>query len=134
MTYFGDYEFLKPHLVSPPIKFICQISAHWGDNFEHFQGQKIRFLRFFKVFLEVPKSCLSIIFGFRSITFGINFGSKSWYMTSKNQNFASNFGLLIGPFWPISGLKKSFFGLFESYFGVVQKLFEYYFCPQKSHF
>ena len=127
--FFGDYGFLKPHLVSAPIKFMCQISAHWGDNFEHFQAQKISFLRFFKVFLEIPRSCSSIIFGLTRPTFGVNLCSKGWYMTSKNKIFGSNFGLLIGPFWQISGLKKSFFGLFESCFGVVQKLFKYCFWP-----
>ena len=39
------------------------------------------------------------------------------------------FSKLVPVIWPFWGPKKSFFGLFESWFGVVQKLFRHYFWP-----
>merc|ERR1712030_190001 len=39
------------------------------------------------------------------------------------------FSKLVPVIWPFWGPKKSFFGLFESCFGVVQKWFRHYFRP-----
>ena len=41
------------------------------------------------------------------------------------------FSKLVPVIWPFWGPKKSFFGLFESCFGDVQKLFGHYFWPLK---
>ena len=45
-------------------------------NFDHFQGQKTRFLGFLKVHLEMFSSCLGIVFGFKRSTFSRSFSLK----------------------------------------------------------
>ena len=45
------------------IKILGQNLALEGGHFDHFWGQKSHFLDFFKVDLELFRSCLGIVFG-----------------------------------------------------------------------
>ena len=62
------------------------IFGPWEYHFDHFQGQKTRFVDFLKVVLELFKSCLGIIFDLKSHNFRCIFSSKGIYVTS-NINF-----------------------------------------------
>ena len=122
-----DFEYLKQHLVSPPIKIICQISALWEDNFDNFQSQKSRFLNFFKLFLEAFRSCLSIVFGLKSANFGCIFGSKRWLLTPKKLKSWLKFWSSWRSILTIFKVKKvvflTFWNLFWSYSELVWALF-----------
>ena len=73
----------KGRYMTSKIKILCQNLALWEGHFDHFQGQKSRFLGFLKVVLEMFRSCLGIIFGLKMPTFSCIFSSKGRYMTSK---------------------------------------------------
>ena len=62
-------------------------------HFDHFQGQKTRFLGFFKVGLELFRSCLSIVFGPKIPNFRCIFRSKGRYMTSKIKILGQNLAI-----------------------------------------
>ena len=74
--------------------------------FEHFQGQITRFLGFFKVGLELFRSCLGIVFGLKRPTFKCIFSSKRRYMTSKIKILGQNLALRKGHFDHFQGLKS----------------------------
>ena len=48
------------------IKILAQNLGLWKGHFDHFQGQKTRFLGFLKVALELFKSRLTIVLGFKA--------------------------------------------------------------------
>ena len=54
----------------------CSFWPIWGVVFDHFGGQKSRFLDFFKVVLELFKKCLGIVFVLKRPTFGFIYTSK----------------------------------------------------------
>ena len=91
------------------IKILRQNLALWEGNFDHFQGQKTRFLDFLKVVLEMFRSCLGIIFGLKRLTFGCIFSSKGRYLTSKIKNVGQNLALWEGHFDHFGGQKSRFF-------------------------
>ena len=62
--------------MTPKIKMLCQNLGLWEGHFDHFGGQKNRFLDFLKVVLEMFRSCLGIIFGLKRRTFMCIFSSK----------------------------------------------------------
>ena len=68
----------------------------FGQNiadFDHLGGKKSRFLDFLKVVLEMFRSCLGIVFGFKRRTFMCIFSSKGRYMTSKIKIGCQNLAL-----------------------------------------
>ena len=73
----------KGRYMTSKIKIFGQNLALWEGHFDHFQGQKSRFLGFLKVVLEMFRSCLGIIFGLKMLTFSCIFSSKGRYTTSK---------------------------------------------------
>merc|ERR1711923_660868 len=58
-----------------------------------FWGPKSRFLDFLKVVLELFRSCLGIIFVFKTRTFRCIFSSKGRYLTSKIKFFCQKLAL-----------------------------------------
>ena len=70
--------------------FRSKLCSFWRFSrvvFDHFWGQKSRFLDFLKVLLELFMKCLGIIFGLKRPTFGCIFSSKGPYMSSKIKIF-----------------------------------------------
>ena len=51
------------------IEILGRILTLWEGHFRPFQGQKTRFLEFFKVALDLFRNCLSIVFGFKRPSF-----------------------------------------------------------------
>ena len=91
--------------------FLARKVDTWPLNkghFDHFQGQKTRFLGFLKVVLEMFRSCLGIIFGLKRLTFKCIFSSKGWYLTSKIKNFGQKLALWEGHFHHFGGQKSRF--------------------------
>ena len=95
------------------IKILCQNVALWEANFDHFGGQKSRFLDFLKVVLEMFRSCLDIIFGLKSLTFKCIISSKGRYMTSKIKILIQNLALLEDHFDHFQGQKTFFLGFLK---------------------
>ena len=106
----------KGRYMTSKIKILGQNLALWEGHFDHFQGQKSRFLGFLKVVLEMFRSCLGIIFGLKMLTFSciklvsicsdLLWGPAVALNTRKNRRFlirifflppydASNFWLLL---------------------------------------
>ena len=75
------------------IKILGQNLALLEGHFDHFGGQKSRFLDILKVVLELFRSRLGIIFGLKSATFRRIFSSKSRYMVSKIKILGQNLAL-----------------------------------------
>ena len=90
------------------IEILGQILAFWEGHFDYFQGLKTHFLDFLKVVLELFRSCLGIIFGFKSHTFRCTFDSKGWYMTSKIENYGQILGIWEGHFDDFQAQKTHF--------------------------
>ena len=78
------------------IKIFGQKLALWEGHFDHFGGQKSCFLDFLKVALEMLRSWLCIIIGFKRPTFMCIFSSKGRYPTSKIKNVCQNLALWEG--------------------------------------
>ena len=81
---------------------------------------------FFKVVLELFRSCLGIIFGLKSATFRCIFSSKGRYMASKIKILGQKLALLEGHFDHFGGQKSRFFDflkvgfeLFRSCLGII---------------
>ena len=89
-------------------KDLDQFLARQEGNFDHFQGQKTRFLDFLKVGLELFRSYLGIVLGLKRPTFRCIFSSKGRYMTSKIQILCQNLGLWEGHFDNFQGQKTRF--------------------------
>ena len=66
----------KGRYLTSKIKNVGQKLALCEGYFDHFGGPKSRFFDFFKVVLEMLRSWLSIIFGFKRPTFMYIFSSK----------------------------------------------------------
>ena len=67
--------------MSSKIKIVCQNLGLFEGHFDHFQGQKTCFLNILKVGLELFRSCLGIIFGFKIATLRSIFCSESLHLT-----------------------------------------------------
>ena len=98
----------------------------WQEHLDHFGGQKSRFLDFLKVVLEMLRSWLGIIFGFKRLTFMCIFSLKGRYLTSKIKNVCQNLALWEGHFGHFGGQTSCFLGflkvgleLFRSCLGIV---------------
>ena len=98
----------KGRYMTSKIKILGQNLALWEGHFDHFGGQKSRFLDFLKVVLELFRSCLGIIFGLKRSTFRCIFSLKGRYMTSKIQILCQNLGLWEGHFDHFQGQKTCF--------------------------
>ena len=90
------------------IKVLGQNLVLWEGHFDHFQGKKTHFLDFLKVVLEMFRSYLGIILGFKSLTFRCIFSSKGQYMTSNLKIFGQKLALWEGHFDHFGGQKSSF--------------------------
>ena len=66
----------KGRYMTSKIKIFGQNLALWEGHFDHFQGQKTRFLDFLKVVLEMFRSYLGIVLGLKRPTFSCIFSSK----------------------------------------------------------
>ena len=114
----------KGRYMASKIKILGQNLALWEGHFDHFGGQKSRFLDFLKVGLEFF-CCLGIIFGLERATFRRIFSSKGWYMTSKKEFLGPNMALWDGHFDNFRGQKTRLDFLlvilefFKSRFGIV---------------
>ena len=113
----------KGRYMTSKIKILGQNLALWEGHFDHFGGQKSRFLDFLKVFLELFRSCLGIIFGFRKRTFKYIFSSR--YMILKIKIVRQNLALWEGHIDLFQGQKTRFLvflkvalELFRSYFSI----------------
>ena len=67
---------LKVELVDRKLTQKLTLFTRLTLGFGHFGGRTGRFLDFFKVFLELFRKCLGIIFDFETPTFGFSFISK----------------------------------------------------------
>ena len=63
----------------------------WGVIFDHFGGQKSRFLDFFKVVLKLFRKCLGIVFGIKRRTFACSFSSKGVFKWPRKSRFFVKF-------------------------------------------
>ena len=98
----------KGRYLTSKIKILDQNLTLRGGHFDHFQGQKSRFLGFLKVVLEMFRSCLGIIFGLKRPTFMCLFSSKGRYLTSKIKILDQNLTLRGGHFDHFQGQKSRF--------------------------
>ena len=88
---FSSIFSFKCRYLTSKIKIFGQNLALWEGHFDHFGGKKTRFLGFFKVGLELFRSCLGIIFELKMHNFSFIFRSKGRHMTSKIKIVCLNF-------------------------------------------
>ena len=88
-----------------------------------FWGQESRFLDFFKVVWELFRKCLGIVFSLKRPTFFPLGSSEALKYVDKASPGLTHKPTLFARFtsviWQFYGSKKSFSGIFESFFGVV---------------
>ena len=110
---FGCIFSSKCRYMTSKIKIFGQNLALWEGHFDHFQGQKSRFLGFLKVVLEMFRSCLGIIFGLKMPTFSYIFSSKGRYIISKIKILCQNLALWEGHLDHFLGQKTGFLEFFK---------------------
>ena len=88
--------------------------ALWEGLFDHFRGQKTRFLGFLKVDLELFINRLGIIFGLKRSIFVCIFSSKGRYLNSKIKILGQVLALWEGNFDHIQVQKTRYLGFLKS--------------------
>ena len=75
-TILGLFSVRKVNILPSKSKFLVKLCHSETFILDHFQCQKTRSLRFFKVVLKMLRSCLRIIFDLNRLTYWSIFSSK----------------------------------------------------------
>ena len=111
----------KGRCMTSKIQISGQNLALWEGHFEHFQGQKARFLDFKKVGLGLFRSCLGIIFGLKTLICVCVFSSKGRYMYPKFKMLAQ----ILDPWEVISIIFRVKKGCFLDFLKAVMVLLKF---------